>query len=375
MQKESNGIVAILAVLVAGLLPVRASVAAETSTPPVQVSRNGGLLFKSPDGQFSLGLGVLLQTRAEAGVSNHHLVDGAAVRMVRPQVRGFLHAPWLTYFVQPELAGPAPKLLDLQLTAQPRPEIGVTVGQFVTPFSRTFLTPVPKLLFPDFSMANERFRGDRDTGVQVQGEFASGKVAYAIGAFNGNGIGKVGVSSRSGGNDDARLALIGRVSLDPLGKLPLDEAPTQAGSQPLRFSVGLQGMRGELAKARTDTSAAGTEKQDTIGLDFAAMWRRAHVQAEGYWRQTTSVGGSQTTSRGAYSHAGIMLVPTQLELAGRYSLLQPNTLEPNRNVQVTEAQLVGYLTGHRAKAWLRGAHTTDAGVQSWTATLQLQLLL
>lgn len=72
--------------------------------------------------------------------------------------------------------GASPRLLDLELTAQPVAEVGLRVGQVLTPFSRTFYTPVPKLLFPDFSLANDAFRADRDTGVMAFGTPLEGRV-------------------------------------------------------------------------------------------------------------------------------------------------------------------------------------------------------
>ena len=46
------------------------------------------------------------------------------VPVVRPQLRGNVLRPWITFLVQPELAG-TPRLLDAEVTKSPSPWFGV----------------------------------------------------------------------------------------------------------------------------------------------------------------------------------------------------------------------------------------------------------
>lgn len=320
-------------------------------------------------------LGGLFVVRGALAAHDGALQDGFQVRMARPQLRGQLLRPWLTFFVQPELAGANPRLLDAQLVAQPIPEVGVTIGQFLTPFSRTFLTPVPKLLFPDFSVANDFFRADRDTGVQVQGTFAGERVGYAAGVFNGNGIDKTGISAVSGGNDDNRLAAIGRVHVDPLGAIPLDEAPCQDGRCPLRVSLGAGFVRSETTVAATGTTPVVRKGGTDLGLDAVVIWQRLHLQTEWYERWVNSGPQAGQHARGGYAHLGLTVVPQRLGVAARYSLVRADDRTTKQDVSVAEVQLVGYALGHRAKGWLRAAHRTDASHKDDALTLQLQWAL
>lgn len=358
------------------LVPTAVATVAEASPDAVAAPAavRAGAPARAPQ-TITASLGGLFVVRAAAGLRDGQLQDGFAVRMARPQLRGQVLWPWLTYFVQPELAGPSPRLLDAQLVAQPWQALGLTAGQFVTPFSRSFLTPVPRLLFPDFSVANDAFRADRDTGVQLQGAVWAERIGYAAGVFNGNGIDKVGVSALSGANDDNKLAVVARVHVDPLGPVALDEAPCLGGRCDLRLSLGAGVVQRQSTQAATATLAAVRKRGTDVGVDAALYWQRLHLQAEWYERWQTEGSAAAARSRGGYAQAGLMLVPDRLGIAARYSLVQPNLAGRAQDLQVTELQLVGYALGHRAKGLLRAAHRTEPSASEDAWTLQLQWAL
>ncbi len=157
------------------------------------------------DGTFGVAVGLVSQMRFETKIDGDDVRPAFAMRMVRPTLRAHVLKPWIRVFVQPELAGTSSRLLDFEIDVQPAPEFGVKTGQLVTPFSRTFITPVPKLLFQNFSVANDYFRGDRDTGVMAYGYLLGARLEYYAGLFNGNGIDQ-------GGNDDKSLTVFGRIA-------------------------------------------------------------------------------------------------------------------------------------------------------------------
>lgn len=360
------------------LLVPLAGKAAPGSPPNWHAGLDGGLQVKAADDSWSMQSQLLIQSRFSAlqKPGSQALQDGFLVRMVRPQLRGHLIQSWLKWFVQPELAGTAPRLLDLELTAQPWPELGIKVGQFVTPFSRAFLTPVPRLQFPDFSMANDRFRSDRDTGLQLQGGLGHGWLGWQLGVFNGNGIGK-------GGNDDNRLAVIGRVSVQPLGPLELDEVPELAADLPMRLSIGVSGWRGELPHLLAPVGTAAPQQQgfdqaNTLCADAMVAQGAWHLQVQGYGRTTDPVSGKAISSGGADAQAGLLLLQRKLELGARVAAVLPDLAGQDRSL-VVEGQLVGYAWGHHAKAWLRGAwqqeHSAAGDKTGWSVTLQQQVHL
>jgi hypothetical protein len=314
------------------------------------------------DGRFTLRLGAQVQVRYTASDSDNKGERNLfSVRQVRPQLKGQIGVPWITYFIQPELAG-TPKLLDLELTAQPWKYAGLKVGQFLTPFSRTFYTPVPKLLFPDFSLANDYFRADRDTGAMFFGTPFNGMLEYYAGVFNGNRINNVA-------NDDNKLIYVGRVAVNPIGKVSYDETPGLAGKLPLALGLGVNAYRAETpAKAAPTTgtpppstamgtmTTKGTDYNTTLGADLTLRYWYATLQAEGYYRWVDPRNTATSVARGGYVHASCFVFWPYLELAGRVSYLEPNMDKPRDSTHSYEAMLNVYGFGNNLKLNLRYAH-------------------
>lgn len=358
-------------------------VAEPVSSPSITANALEGLTVHSADERFSLHLGALLQFRAQALTSTANSDVGFQTRMVRPQLRGHIWMPWVRYFVQPELAGNNARLLDLEIEAQPLDEIGVRAGQFLTPFSRSFLTPVPKLQFPDFSVANDFFRADRDTGCQVFGHPHQGLWEYAVGAFNGNGIDQ-------NGNEDDQLLWMARIAVHPLGAVALDETPVLVGPQPLLLSFGLNGYRGQRHKSelRVDDATGtlanvslGQEHNYTVGIDIAARYGLWSAQTEGYMRWNTPLSGAQERAWGGYLQTSQMVIWPYLELAGRFNLVQPNVSAGASPLRSFEALITYYVLGNHLKLQARytslynptSIASVPQGSNIHIATLQTQL--
>jgi phosphate-selective porin OprO/OprP len=318
--------------------------------------------LRTADGRFTLRMGAQIQfryTASDAKSKGDRNVFN--MREVRPQLKGQIGLPWITYFIQPELAG-TPKLLDLELTAQPWTFAGLKIGQFLTPFSRTFYTPVPKMLFPDFSLANDYFRADRETGAMLFGTPLDGLLEYYAGVFNGNRINNVA-------NDDNKMIYVGRVAVNPIGTISYDETPGLAGKLPLGLGIGFNAYRAEApAKAAplpagstppTTASAMtpkGTDYNTTLGADITLRYWRATLQAEGYYRFSDPKHTATFTSRGGYIHASSFVFWPYLELAARVSYLDPNLDTPRDTTKAYEGMLNVYAFGNNLKLNLRYAH-------------------
>jgi hypothetical protein len=366
----------VIGLLVLGFAQVAA--AAPASAPVWRASLDDGLSVSSADGGFSVRLGLLVQGRYELRRSPVANTQGFDVRVVRPNLRGTLGRRWVRFFVQPELADANPRLLDLQLDVQPSPLIGLRLGQFLTPFSRAFNTPVPLLQFPDFSVVNNVFRADRDTGVMLHGEPFDGRAEWNFGAFNGNGIDR-------NGNDRFDLRWMVRLAWNPLGATSYNETPAVAGPTPWRLGVGVNAYTDTTtvaipAPAGQTAGSVGDQHQDVVGADVAARGGPWTFQAEGYHRWLRRADGSRAGSWGAYAQSGVML-GRRFEVAARGSVLQPN--EDASDVLVSgEGMLTAYVRGNHLKVNLRGtvshSDVAVAGVaQGWSGlvTLQTQLAL
>jgi len=358
----------------------------EHAEPDVEVgfSPDDGADVRTPDRAWSLRVGLLVQMRYQLSSTPDPTQESTfVVRMVRPALRGTVLAPWIRFFVQPELAGPSARLLDLEVDLVPHEAIGLRVGQFLTPFSRTFTTPVPRLLFPDFAQANEVFRADRDTGAMLHGAPFAGVLEYAVGVFDGNRIDR-------GGNDDERMMYMARVAVSPLGAVSADETPHLGAHTPFRFSVGANGYLGEttLVETATDpvTGASVTtrtlEENQTAGADLQIRWETLVLQAELYYRATHLADGTERDAIGGYAHAAWMFFWPWLDVAARVSVVDSDLGSAADLQTVYEAMVTFYALGNHLKLSLRYAAATSerarpmivagATVHSGTAQLQLQ---
>lgn len=343
-----------------------------------------GAYVRTPDRAWSLRVGLLVQMRYQLSSTPDAAQESTFdVRMVRPALRGTVLAPWVRYFVQAELAGPTARLLDLEVDLVPHEAIGLRVGQFLTPFSRTFTTPVPRLLFPDFAQANTFFRADRDTGAMLHGAPFAGVLEYAVGVFNGNRIDR-------GGNDDERMMYMARVAVSPLGAVSADETPHLAAHTPFRFSIGANGYLGESTLVETATDPVSgeaittrtPEENQTAGADLQIRWETLVLQAELYYRATHFADGSERDALGGYAHAAWMVLWPWLDVAARVSVIDPDLAVDADLQTVYEALVTFYALGNHLKLSVRYAATTSeraqppiaAGrtVHSGTAQLQLQ---
>lgn len=356
----------------------------EEARPEVQLgfSPDEGAYVRTPDRAWSLHVGLLVQFRYQLSSTPDAAAESAfLVRVVRPQLRGTIIAPWIHFFVQPELAGPSPRLLDLQVDLTPHEAIGLRVGQFLTPFSRTFTTPVPRLLFPDFAQANDFFRADRDTGAMIYGKPLAGLLEYYVGIFNGNGIDR-------GGNDDEHMLYMARVVASPLGGVSLDETPQLGAHTPFRFSIGVNGYLGEVTRVDTEidpitgmaTTTRTLEENQTFGADLQVRWETFSLQAELYYRATHLEDRTERDALGGYAHAAWMFWWPWVEVAARVSVLDTNLATGADLQTVYEGMVSFYGLGNHLKLSLRyaaaiaeQASLVAAGVPLHSGTAQLQL--
>lgn len=347
----------------------------QKATAPVafHASLADGIGFKTAQNEFSLDAGALTQMQFQVIANGGKVTaDGFNVLIVRPYLRVRAKNDTIRLFVQPELGTATPKLLDYELTYQPLPELGLRVGQFLTPFTRAFLTPVPVLQFQDFSRVNAKFRADRDTGAMIFGATGKGKLEYYMGAFNGNGIDK-------NGNDDTSVMGIGRIAVNPVRPMPYDETPSLRGPVPFGIAIAFDGIadRAHPKKTQTDpatgaqtTVALPAETRLTAGADVAIAWDRFTFLGEAFAKQVKPDGGKMIHGYGFYAQAGYFVLPKHLELAARAGFMDADSTKSNDAETSVEGQVNGYFIGNHLKTGLRyqylheGAPTADGLYQA-----------
>ncbi len=362
--------------------------------PPVWVftaNVEEGLSVNRIDGRFGAQAGVLAQSRYQMRATPVGLVDNQfQVPIVRPYLRAHVLVPWVRLFVQAELAG-TPRLLDLELDVQPMPWLGLKFGQFVTPFSRAFMTMVPKFLMPTLSIANTYYRADRDTGVMLYGMPAQGRLEYFAGVFNGNGIDKTT-------NDNREFSYVARFAGTPFGDAPnttghvhYDDTPTLAGPVRPTLQLGINGSYNHTAPTTQVIDAATmqfvtrpleTHRLLTGGIDGQFRVSYFVLQGEFFIRRDAPDNARPVVSMGGSAQTSVMLVPKWFELAARFALVNLNVADAvPAQIETYELQAATYPIGNHLKGIVsytlgrsRGAllgypdgfsHTVLAQAQLW----------
>jgi phosphate-selective porin len=229
----------------------------------------------------------------------------------------------------------------------------VQFGQFKPPQARQELTGAGKQLFPERSLANDTFNLGRDQGLQAAGGFADKLVQYRLGIFNGNGP--------NTSNQDNRHMVTGRLDLNPLGELKMDEAGWP-GDKPL-VNVG-----GSFAWEKVGPNDVGSNfNRDNDVLDVAlnldsftpatftaaygkdldwllwtanlnATWMGATFAAEYYDLNADPDMGDDWDADGYYVQAGYQVIPKKLELAARYSEVKSDDANASAKFDQSQTQ-------------------------------------
>jgi len=360
---------------------------------PVEYQPGKGFTFTSSDGKFQLSL-------AGRGQFQYQYVDkddvnGPAqetgvskIRRFKVSLGGYAFTRDLTYRVQVDLAksGTAQMLDDAWINYRFTDAAQVQAGQFKVPFARGELTSDGALQFVDRANAVDAFKPSYDVGAMVQGKVAGGMLAWNAGLFNGTG--QSGTRTTNSGAWAARLVF------SPFGEVRYSEADLENTPSPLLslgagyFSNTLKrnanatfldtttttppyaGTSGWLGKAAANTAVFdNTERVDvgTFGFDAAFKWRGLSAQGEYFGGKAEGQNRGRTVhSRGYYGQAGYFLLPKRLEVAARYSGVDPNR-EKSQDLQVEVTGAVSYyFQGHDLK--LQGdytnIHTQFAGKQA-----------
>lgn len=359
--------------------------------PPVRVraSLDGGFHVDSADGRYGIQFGALIQYRVRLDEDQAHEYHPYFNSYnVRPQIRVHAFGEQLRVFIQPEIAGESARLLDLELTYTPHAAFRIRAGQFLTPFSRAYLTPIPVMQFSNFGPANDAFRMNRDTGVMFFGTPLGGKLEYDVGVFNGNAINR-----RT--TDPVRLLGMARLQVAPLGAVPYDGTLHVRASQPFRFAIAANGYAGQLIarKYAVDPATGNAINIDAprrdfqaIGGDFVVNVSRLHLTGESYFRHdriaSAVAGGASTNfdSWGGQLQAGWYIAPAKLELATRVAFVDPNVDVANDYVASYEGALNYYVSGNHVKFRLDYQHIrtgayAPASLGYFPGTRQERLLL
>lgn len=289
------------------------------------------LRLSSEDGKFVVKVGFRLQLRytyedAAAGPP----LSAFRVRRARLKVEGNGFAPWLKYFLEYDF--PSTSLLDARVSVERFKALRLRVGQWKVEYNRERVDSSGKQQLVDRSIVNGLFTLDRQTGVEVYGELFEGSAAYlqyGIGAFTGAGLNEPA-------NDDSHLLWLAHLQWNFLGRkvdyTQSDPTFTTPAVSAIGFSVATNRTNRRRFPQNDDLGTPGQFRIEQAGENFVVRFQGFSLQQEAHVKAVRDLSsGTVTLSQGGYVEAGafpnrvLKFVPAALELAGRYSLVDPNT--------------------------------------------------
>ena len=352
-----------------------------------------GFTLTAPDEKFQLSLGARLQSRYTF-TDNESGQDSSEFRVRRMKLfmSGHAYTKDLTYKLQVNFTeGGSSKLLeDAWLNYRLADELQLLAGQEKVQFARQEITSSGAQQFVDRANATDTFKMGRDTGLMLHGKVAKGLLNYNLGVYGG-----VGQSTQRTTNNNA-LAV--RVAVNPLGDMPYSEADLEQSTSPL-VSIGANYFMDSLKKTNATTletnnlTFAGsngwlgkglsrfgtTEKIDinAVGIDAAFKWMGFSAQGEYFIGQADGQTSNSTLrAHGLYAQAGYFIIPKRLEVATRYSYVDPNRDIANDLRTETSGAISYYFNKHNLKvqADVNNIHRQPARSDDMQYRVQAQVI-
>ncbi len=326
----------------------------EATSSNVETGYQKGFYIRSKDGAslpFKVKINGRLQARWQGFDRDNSETQSRnefEVERARLTFSGYFKDPKLNYYIN--LDGDTDDnhrvvFHDFWFGYQFLQEFGLYAGKVMVPGSRDWRNGSTYTHLVDRSLATTFFRPDRSVGVWAKGKLEAPKIAYE--AMVANGLNTTDL--KTGGVDD-QLAYSANVYWEPLADYGKGYADLK-GSQKLAIRVGTSASYAEFGGSNaedgdeaeqrfvrlsngtriTEEGALGDGSQvenfdlTLLATDFAAKYRGFSVNSEAFFRWISDVNGTGDFTHtnfydfGFYVDAGLMVIPTTVELVGRYS--------------------------------------------------------
>ncbi len=336
------------------------------SAGSVSFSPRRGLRVAGDAGSFELHLAAWL--RLDVASLDDTPAPHFAVPLARPLFRVRILDDRVSFLLQPELAGGNVRLLDLHIDVRIHDALRLRLGQFRTPYSRAYITPIVSLLLPTRGLVDDTFRLDRDTGLMVYGA-AGDLFEYQVGVFNG---------ARINTSFDAARApmVVGRAVFNIGDVVPYDQVPSAI--EPAGTGLAL-GVAGAFRKASPSETEPPTETAH-VALEATLMAGPVTATAEAFHRNVHPSGESWFEEWGTFAQAGVFLVPGAWDASARVGWMRTGrdgdetlVLELGSAVYTWEPRLGHHLKLNLAYRFLRVDGATDVRDHALRAQLQLSM--
>ena len=349
---------------------------ARLNAPDVQVEggQPGKLAFRSPDGNWTLGLSGFIQARF---TNTNADADGQSgknfsVPRARLIVAGISGAPNIKYKLEIDASTKTGLDTDVDTTEPSEAQnaivkdafvdYGVTdagsvrFGQYKFPFGREQLISDSSDDLVDKSLANNTFAPAREPGASWQGRAGDGAFEYELAAANGDGQNEPNSADDSALDVGDGLRYGARAVWYPLGAMTYDFPAFQTLDGGSRLSLGVAYMSNKDARL-LNSVVAGTNGTDANTLDLELQWMTGpfSLLAELYERDTTVPGSADGDDNGYTVQAGYFVVPRVWEVVARVSMVDQTDIPaawisgpPSRQKELTFG-IDRYIDGHNGK--------------------------
>ncbi len=305
------------------------------------------------------------------------------LRRVRMKVGGHGYKPWIKYYFevdwQPtntryECCGDRTRLIDWRIMLEKYKWLKLRIGQWKINYSRERVDSSGKQTMVERSIMNRVFTIDRQVGMMLYGRVNPGTVLdtnYYLGIFSGNGRATI--------NDDDNMMYMGRIQWNVFGReLKWRQSDVKYHKKPTAsVSYGAYTVKGRCTRWSSSGcgqvsgfDSASTDGQYQVSgmqVGSAMKYRGWSWQHETHWKEikdTETAGNPVRNMLGGYLQTGyfphylISAVPKPLEIAFRYSHVDPNTDAGGDMRQEYTTGLNWFFAGHRNKLTLDASHLT-----------------
>lgn len=379
---------------------------ANQDAPKLTYKPGSGMSFATADGNFSLSLGVRIQTRFTYDAFDGSTVTPAgakagedrmdfSVPRARLNLRGTAFDPHVRYQFSFDFAGdqsrPASgtafggvnfansgttnanrlgevKDAFVEWQVADSRAFNIRAGQHKVQYSRESLNAALDLTFIDRNPGFAIFAPSRSLGLSMFGTLGGEKgdlFEYYVGAFNGPNVSGAGyLEGENAGNDDSGFLWNARLAFNPLGAMPYQQGDLRPEGERSKLLVGV----GANAWYHSDDNrrADGDTFDDTsFGIDMAAMWNGFYMTAEAHWRSDAQRNGTagappvavmnpDVEAFGWFAQVNYAVIPQKLDVGLRYAEVTFDDVMATSNLTMTASReylmVVGYyLNGHANK--------------------------
>lgn len=306
------------------------------------------------------------------------------LRRVRMKVGGHGYKPWLKYYFevdwQPtntryECCSDRTRLIDWRIMLEKYKWLKLRIGQWKINYSRERVDSSGKQTMVERSIMNRVFTIDRQVGMMLYGRVNPGTILdtnYYLGIYSGSGRATI--------NDDDNMMYMGRIQWNVFGReLKWRQSDVKFHKKPTgSLSYGAYTVKGRCTRWSSSgcgqlsgfdsASTDGRYQVNGMQVGSAFKYRGFAWQHETHWKEvkdTEATAGDRVTKlfggylqAGYFPHGLISFVPKPLEIAFRYSHVDPNTERGGDRRQEFTTGLNWFFAGHRNKLTLDASHLT-----------------